>query len=55
MSAEDIKLKLVEAEEPDENDYRLQEQVGFKLGRWRDVGWWQLRLAPASNPPPALK
>ena len=33
----------------------LQEQVGFKLGRWREVGWWQLRLAPASNPPPALK
>ena len=23
--------------------------VGFKLGRWRDVGWWQLRLC---DPPP---
>lgn len=31
VSAEDIKLKLVEAEESDENDYRLQEQVGFIL------------------------
>lgn len=20
------------------------EKVGFKLGRWKDVGWWQLRL-----------
>jgi phosphinothricin acetyltransferase len=24
-------------------------QVGFKLGAWRDVGWWALSLAP---PPP---
>ena len=31
MSGEDNLLKLVEAEEPDENDYRLQEQVGFIL------------------------
>jgi phosphinothricin acetyltransferase len=23
--------------------------VGFKLGAWRDVGWWQLRLC---DPPP---
>ncbi|TJV28296.1 MAG: MarR family transcriptional regulator, partial [Mesorhizobium sp.] len=29
MSGEDNLLKLVEAEEADENDYRLQEQVGF--------------------------
>jgi len=21
--------------------------IGFKLGRWWDVGWWQLALAPA--------
>jgi phosphinothricin acetyltransferase len=20
------------------------EEVGHKLGQWRDVGWWQLRL-----------
>jgi L-amino acid N-acyltransferase YncA len=33
----------------------LQKQVGFKLGRWRDVGWWQLRLAPATVPPPAIE
>jgi L-amino acid N-acyltransferase YncA len=33
----------------------LQKEVGFKRGRWHDVGWWQLRLAPASIPPPTLK
>lgn len=33
--------------------------VGFKLGRWHDVGWWQLRLnapdgrAPVPPGPPA--
>jgi L-amino acid N-acyltransferase YncA len=32
----------------------LQKKVGFKLGRWRDVGWWQVRLAPATVPPPAI-
>jgi L-amino acid N-acyltransferase YncA len=28
--------------------------VGFKMGRWHDVGWWQLRLAelPATPAPP---
>lgn len=26
--------------------------VGFKLGAWHDVGWWQLRLMP-SGPHPA--
>ena len=26
--------------------------VGYKLGRWLDVGWWQLDLQPeATNPP----
>ena len=26
--------------------------VGFKMGRWRDVGWWHLGLAePPANPP----
>jgi L-amino acid N-acyltransferase YncA len=33
----------------------LQKQVGFKLGRWHDVGWWQLRLAPATVPPPTIE
>jgi len=23
--------------------------IGFKLGRWWDVGWWQLALGPAEN------
>jgi len=25
--------------------------VGFKLGQWRDVGWWELALAPESAHP----
>jgi phosphinothricin acetyltransferase len=24
--------------------------VGYKLGQWRDVGWWQLSLAPYDPP-----
>jgi phosphinothricin acetyltransferase len=24
--------------------------IGFKAGAWRDVGWWQLDLAPDSSP-----
>lgn len=26
--------------------------VGFKAGRWCDVGWWQLELLPRVGPPP---
>ena len=26
-------------------------QVGYKMGRWHDVGLWQRTLAPATNPP----
>jgi phosphinothricin acetyltransferase len=27
--------------------------IGYKFGAWRDVGWWQLELAPpAGDPPP---
>jgi phosphinothricin acetyltransferase len=26
--------------------------VGYKLGRWLDVGWWQRALRPAITPPP---
>jgi len=25
--------------------------IGFKEGAWLDVGWWQLRLLPATSPP----
>jgi L-amino acid N-acyltransferase YncA len=33
----------------------LQQEVGFKLGAWHDVGWWQRRLrAPSVPPPPRL-
>jgi phosphinothricin acetyltransferase len=30
--------------------------VGFKLGRWHDVGWWELRLAelPRDPAPPKM-
>jgi L-amino acid N-acyltransferase YncA len=33
------------------------EKVGFKLGQWHDVGWWQRSLIdhPASPPPPAIE
>ena len=27
-------------------------EVGWKAGAWRDVGWWQLELAPAGAEPP---
>ena len=26
-------------------------QVGYKLGAWRDVGWWSLELQPMESPP----
>jgi L-amino acid N-acyltransferase YncA len=32
-------------------------RIGFKFGKWHDVGWWQLRLQelnPTSDPRPAL-
>lgn len=25
--------------------------IGFKLGRWHDVGWWELQLQKAPSPP----
>jgi L-amino acid N-acyltransferase YncA len=28
-------------------------RIGFKHGAWRDVGWWQLELAPAGSEAPA--
>lgn len=27
-------------------------EIGWKNGAWRDVGWWQLELAPPSEGPP---
>lgn len=34
----------------------VYQQVGFKLGQWHDVGWWQLALEaqPADPRPPVL-
>jgi L-amino acid N-acyltransferase YncA len=28
-------------------------RIGYKLGAWRDVGWWQLPLADDAEDPPA--
>jgi L-amino acid N-acyltransferase YncA len=32
----------------------LYEKVGYKMGAWHDVGWWQLELGEKTNPPPTL-
>jgi L-amino acid N-acyltransferase YncA len=29
----------------------IYQRVGFKLGRWHDVGWWSLDLAPQTDSP----
>jgi L-amino acid N-acyltransferase YncA len=29
----------------------VYEKIGFKLGAWRDVGWWVLSLQPESDAP----
>lgn len=26
-------------------------QAGFKLGKWHDVGWWQLQIQTSEHPP----
>ncbi len=31
----------------------VNREIGWKLGAWRDVGWYQLELAPAGEGPPA--
>jgi L-amino acid N-acyltransferase YncA len=31
----------------------VHSRIGWKLGAWRDVGWWQLELVPASRDAPA--
>lgn len=31
----------------------LYPRIGWKAGAWRDVGWWQLELAPPGDEPPA--
>ncbi|MEX2105650.1 MAG: arsinothricin resistance N-acetyltransferase ArsN1 family B [Solirubrobacterales bacterium] len=30
----------------------INREIGWKDGAWRDVGWWQLELAPAAEEPP---
>jgi len=31
----------------------IYREIGFKMGKWHDVGYWQLELAPRSGGPPA--
>jgi L-amino acid N-acyltransferase YncA len=31
----------------------VNRRIGWKRGAWRDVGWWQLELAPAGDGVPA--
>jgi phosphinothricin acetyltransferase len=31
----------------------VNREIGWKEGAWRDVGWYQLELAPAGDGPPA--
>jgi phosphinothricin acetyltransferase len=33
----------------------MLERVGWKFGRWHDVGYWELRLQEADAPPPAIR
>ena len=30
-------------------------KIGYKLGAWHDVGWWQLALQPHAGEPPPLR
>lgn len=30
----------------------VNREIGYKHGAWRDVGWWQLELAPSGADPP---
>jgi L-amino acid N-acyltransferase YncA len=33
--------------------FATYEQVGYKLGRWKNVGWWKLQLNDFIDEPPA--
>lgn len=35
------------------NYFATYEKVGYKLGRWKNVGWWQLQLNEYINEPAA--
>jgi phosphinothricin acetyltransferase len=32
----------------------LHRRVGYKLGKWHDVGWWQKALGPYPDQPPTV-
>jgi RimJ/RimL family protein N-acetyltransferase len=33
--------------------FATYEKVGYKLGQWKNVGWWRLQLNEFINEPPA--
>jgi L-amino acid N-acyltransferase YncA len=33
--------------------FATYEKVGYKLGQWKNVGWWRLQLNEFTNEPPA--
>lgn len=33
--------------------FAVYRNVGYKLGKWHDVGWWQMELQPHRTSPPA--
>ncbi|MBC7948446.1 MAG: N-acetyltransferase [Chitinophagaceae bacterium] len=33
--------------------FATYENVGYKLGKWKNVGWWQLIINPYGDDPPA--
>ena len=33
--------------------FATYEKVGYKLGKWKNVGWWQLQLNDYTDEPPA--
>lgn len=36
--------------------FATYEKVGYKLGKWKDVGWWQLQLNDyIDDPPPPVR
>ncbi|ANT49457.1 MarR family winged helix-turn-helix transcriptional regulator [Mesorhizobium amorphae] len=51
-AGEEVRLKLVEAEEPEDNDYHLQEQVGFILRKahQRHVAIFAAHIADLTPP-----
>lgn len=65
LTAQNFAVALGGVTLPNDPSVRLHEALGFepvgvypalgyKLGRWHDVGWWQKRLLPPGTPPAEL-